>query len=567
MKPELDQQPNQSTPEPINSTEQKDKNSNRSIGKRAGGALFWNIVFLPVKASLGLVVSLVIIKLFLRDAYAALATVTALLALLGMLTDLGIERALPRFVGEIEVKLGRSALRRFVFNVTILKLAILAVVIIFFTSFADMVVNDWFRLGIHGRVYLALICTLLVLGAFYDVATQVLYSFFKQKVTNLLDIVVTVMNPLLTLILILWFRWEVYGVILALLFTTIVSVIIATWQAWLASKDAVEKPNLKKTQPLKVTTESAADAGYSPLAEKKTTIWWRFTRYSALMYFFNISAFFYDANFAILILQYYREAAAAVIIRLVYSFIKTLLKNLLAPFNGVQTPLFSSIHAEGKQAALDTAYASISKLQLFILIPSGIGVIILARNLLELLMLRQSADAVLTPDLLPTATLSVILTVIFTFAEAIISLPMVILMVYEKYFVVIMSRILPLLTGPLLIGVAVFGGGAIAAIVVMGAGAVISRIIAMVVVQRTMGLVYPIKFFWKVTKATAAFGVPLQILVWLLPVNWPVTASVAVAGVLIFWLVFKKLGGFDPEDKKRLQTLKLPLRGLVIKYL
>jgi hypothetical protein len=140
-------------------------------------------------------------------------------------------------------------------------------------------------------------------------------------------------------------------------------------------------------------------------------------------------------------------------------------------------------------------------------------------------------------------------------------------MVYEKYFAVIMSRLLPLVTGPLLIGVAVFGGGAIAAIVVMGAVAVISRIIAMVVVQRTMGLVYPMKFFWKVTKATAAFGIPLQILVWLLPVNWPVTASVAVAGVLIFWLVFKKLGGFDPEDKKRLQTLKLPLRGLVIKYL
>jgi hypothetical protein len=32
-------------------------------------------------------------------------------------------------------------------------------------------------------------------------------------------------------------------------------------------------------------------------------------------------------------------------------------------------------------------------------------------------------------------------------------------------------------------------------------------------------------------------------------------------------MVFKKLGGFDPDDKKRLQSIKLPFRNLVIKYL
>jgi O-antigen/teichoic acid export membrane protein len=553
---------------PAEPQEPKDKESNRrSLGRRAGLALFWNIVFLPVKAVMGLVVSLVIIKLFIRDKYADLAVVTGLLTMLGLLTDLGIERALPRFVGELEVKHGRTALRRFIFALTIVKLAVLAAVAIFFVLGSEFFLSVWFPTNSQGKMYLSLILILLVLGAFYDIATQVLYGFFKQKVTNLLDIVVSVLNPLMTMIFILWFKMDVYGVMLALLITTFVSVIIATWQAWLASKEAHEPVRVKPVTNTLQDTSGAVDAGQNPGIYQQRKLWWRFTKYASLMYFFNLSTSFYDSSFAVLVLTFYKEATAAVIIRVVYSFIKTLLKNLLAPFNGVQTPLFSSIQAEGKEGALGVAYSSLSKLQIFILVPSALGMIILARNLLELLMLRQSADAVITPDVLPSATWAVILTVIFTFAEAIISMPLVILMVYEKYRSVILSRLLPLLTGPMLVLVALFNWGVIAAVVVMGVVAVGSRLIALLIVQRDFKLFYPMKFFWKVLRASLAFGIPLQIAVLLLPVNWIVTASVAVAGVIIFGLTFKFLGGFDPEDKKRLLTLKLPFRHWVVKYL
>jgi O-antigen/teichoic acid export membrane protein len=531
-----------------------------SLGRKAGRALFWNTFFLPLKAGLNLFVQLVIVQVFLVGAYAELASVTAVLNTLGLYVDLGIERALPRFVNEIEKREGRAALRLFITRITLIKLGVLALVIVAITLAAEPLIHlaNW---GEEGRFYLALIGVLLVLGALYDICTQILYSFFRQKVTNLLDIVVTVLNPLLTLLFIGPLRMQVYGVVLALLITTIISVIIAGWQAWLASKDAEVKPKIGKS----AIATPAADGG-TPVAPRENLVK-RFIRYAALMYFFNISAWFYDAQFAVLVFTFYKEITTVALVRLIYNFIKTLLKNLLAPFVGIQTPLFSSIHAEGRTDKLHTAYASISKLQIFILVPSGIGAIILARNLLELLFVGKHSNAVLSVDMIDPATWAMILTILFTFAEALISLPMNILMVYERYKVVILARVLPLLAGPLLVLIAIFHWNVVAAVTVMGLMAVGSRVMAMISLQRTLGLYYPTRFFIKVLKATLAFGVPLQAIVFVLPINWPVTISVAVAGVVIFYLVFKWLGGFDPEDKNRLQTMNMPLRKYIIKWL
>ncbi|HEX2916629.1 MAG TPA: oligosaccharide flippase family protein [Chloroflexia bacterium] len=586
---------------PNSNQKQPDKNS---LGRRAGWALIWNIAFLPLKAGLSLFVALVIVKLFPRDRYVVLATITAIQSTLGLFVDLGIERALPRFVGQIEKQLGRGALRRFIVTVTIVKLAVLAVLISLMALLSDSFIR-WFNLSDNGPLYLSMVAVLLVLGALYDICTNVLYSFFKQKVTNLLDIVVTVLNPLLTLALIIWpFHLEVYGVILALLITTVISVVIAGWQAFLAGREAAEiaqrERELSQVNSLKAASTSldsqpVAEHGSLPgedatdpseeaqahpvrsgqplekapaeATSRSESLWRRFTKYAALMYFFNISAWFYDASFAILVFQFYREFLTVALVRLIYSFIKQLLKTLLAPFAGVQTPLFSSIHAEGNHAQLQAAYNSLSKLQAFILVPSAIGAIVVARNLTELMFLRTSQDAVLTRTDLNLAVWATVLTILFTFTEAIISIPMTVLQVYEHYRLVVLSRVLPLLVGPLLVMAAFLHWNVIVAVCLMGSMAVGSRIFALVALQRVLHLSYPLKFFWKVSRASLAFGVPLLAVIFFLPASWPVTFVVAGLGVVIFVAVFRKLGGFDPEDKNRLLSLKLPFRKYIIKWL
>ncbi len=561
-----------------------------SLGRRAGWALFWNVAFLPLKAGLSLFVALVIVKQFNNNAYVNLATIVAFQATMGMFIDLGIERALPRFVGQIEKQLGRGALRRFLTTITIIKLALLAILICGMTMLADSLVN-WFNLGAQGRLYLGLVAVLLVLGGMYDICTQVLYSFFKQKVTNLLDIVVTVLNPLLTLALIIWpFQLQVYGVMLALLVTTIISVGIAAWQAFLASREATEvaqrereltKVALAETpDPLHSLNDLLETSGQEPLDRsdpipdphpaklgKPQTIWQRFTRYAALMYFFNISALFYDAAFAILVFTFYNQLLTVTLIKLSYSFIKQLLKNLLAPFAGVQTPLFSSIHAEGNREQLQAAYSSISKLQTFILVPSALGAMLLSKDLVQLLFLQQGKDANLTPYNLNLAIWVTILTIIFTFSEALISLPMVVLQVYEKYRLVVLSRTLPLLGGALLLMAGFLRWNVLIAVCIMGSMSVGSRVIALVALRNSLGLRFPLPFFWKVMRASLAFALPLLPAILFLPVSWPLTLTVAFLGVIIFVVVFRFLGGFDPEDKNRLVNMRLPFRKYIIRWL
>lgn len=564
-----------------------------SLGRRAGEALFWNVAFLPIKAALQLFVSLVIVKQFHNNAYVSLAAVTSLQATMGLFIDLGIERALPRFVGQVEKQLGRGALRRFLLNITIIKLALLAVLIWVMTALADPLVS-WFSLGHQGRLYLGLVAVLLVLGGLYDICTQVLYSFFKQKATNLLDIIVTVLNPLLTLTLIVWpFQLEVYGVMLALLITTVISVGIAGWRALVASREAVEEAQRERElaeaklaetpDPIhSLSSDILEPTGQEPLDRSEPppdprpattgqpqTIWQRFIRYSALMYFFNISAWLYDSTFAILVFTFYNEFLTVTLIRLSYSFIKNLLKNLLAPFTGVQTPLFSRIHAEGKSEQLQDAYSLISKLQILILVPSALGAMLLSKDLVQLLFLQQSKDANLTPNNLDLAVWVTILTIFFTFLEALISLPMGVLQVYEKYRLVVISRTLPLLGGVLLIMAAMLGWNVIFAVSIMGSMSVGSRLIALIALRRTLGLKFPMPFFWKVTRASLAFAIPLLPAIIFIPVSWPLTLISAALGVIIFVAVFRLQGGFDKEDKDRLQVIKLSprVRKYIIRWL
>jgi O-antigen/teichoic acid export membrane protein len=566
-----------------------------SLGRRAGEALFWNVAFLPIKAALQLFVSLVIVKQFHNNAYVSLAAVTSLQATMGLFIDLGIERALPRFVGQVEKQLGRGALRRFLLNITIIKLALLAVLVCAMTALAEPLV-DWFNLGSQGRLYLGLVAVLLVLGGLYDICTQVLYSFFKQKATNLLDIVVTVLNPVLTLGLIVWpFQLEVYGVMLALLITTVISVGIAGWRALVASREAVEEAQRERDlAEVKLAQAETPDpihslgsdilepAGQEPLDRsdplpdprpasvgQPQTIWKRFTRYAALMYFFNISAWLYDSTFVILVFTYYNQFLTVTLIRLSYSFIKNLLKNLLAPFTGVQTPLFSRIHAEGKTEQLQDAYSLISKLQTLILVPSALGAMLLSKDLVQLLFLQQSKDANLNPSNLELAVWVTILTIFFTFLESLISLPMGVLQVYEKYRLVVLSRTLPLLGGALLLMAGIFGWNVLIAVCIMGSMSVGSRVIALVALRRTLGLKFPLGFLWKVLRSSLAFSIPLLPAIIFLPVSWPLTFTAAVLGVIIFVTAFRLSGGFDQEDKDRLQNIKLSprLRKYIIRWL
>ena len=89
------------------------------------------------------------------------------------------------------------------------------------------------------------------------------------------------------------------------------------------------------------------------------------------------------------------------------------------------------------KALLRDAHASLTRILLLLLVPSAVG----------LAVLTPAIVAVLFPKYVAATTLMIIF-IAFTFAESLLSIPLNVLMVYERYTAVIVSRLVALLSVP-----------------------------------------------------------------------------------------------------------------------
>src|SRR5262245_37862570 len=88
-------------------------------------ATAWNALLLPVRVLVALAASVVYYRLLSLEQVGLLFLVTSLAATLGIHADLGMEKALPRFLPEVEHQAGRRGVRRLLWQVIGLKLLIL----------------------------------------------------------------------------------------------------------------------------------------------------------------------------------------------------------------------------------------------------------------------------------------------------------------------------------------------------------------------------------------------------------------------------------------------------------
>src|SRR6476646_5862852 len=155
------------------------------VTQRAGSGVFWNAVFLPLKLGLSLLASVVVVRLLRIEGYPALLTITAILGTLGVITDLGVERALPRYIPEVEIREGRAGLSRFLWRVAVIKtltlLPFVALLLLVPGPFlAQLPLDNPATPSVSGLpvqtgpFLLALLGVMLVLGAVSDVSIQVL---------------------------------------------------------------------------------------------------------------------------------------------------------------------------------------------------------------------------------------------------------------------------------------------------------------------------------------------------------------------------------------------------------
>ncbi len=555
-----------------------------TLVERATGAAFWNAALLPLKLFAKLFASLVLLQGLHLDGFAVLVVLTSLLDILGKITDLGLERALPRFIPEFEMTGGRAGLNRLLVRVVgakILTMVPFVAALVLFPSFftgllgfhtAQARLTPDAPRGVEASpLLLTLVAVMLVLGAASDVSVQVLYAYFRQKMTSALDILNALLIPGLQVLLVL--RFGVFGALVALLVGTAVSVILSVRLMFRALGE--EHAGLRQHPPRRQAE--------GPRRPSNRPIWQRFTAYSAMMYVMNLSAALYDSSFVVLALGFLvvnetQKTIEVALIAMAFKFVRQLLQNLVVPLTGVQTPLFSRLYAEGRIEGLQTAYASLTRFLILVLLPAGAGLMLMAHNLLALLYLKSDKGDVLDPARLGEATAACAILTFGLFGESMVSVALNVLMVYEDYQAVLVARAFTLLSIPLLILLEPpFGVVGVATAVAVAA--LSSRLVALVFGLRRLGIRFPLAFLGRVTLATLPFVViigPLTLLVPTTPVSilsLPWFGLALADGLLVlgaaglFWLAFRRLGGLLDEDKQRFAGMRLPGIKLLLRYL
>jgi O-antigen/teichoic acid export membrane protein len=526
----------------------------RPLVERAGWAVFWNIAFFPLKILIPLLSGIVVVRQLRADGFTLFVITLALLDGLGLLSDLGIERTLPRFYPEVELRYGRRGIYGLLGRVTLVKGTVLLALVLAL-AFAPQFWIDLFKLGPQGGWLLLLIALLLVLGAASDISIQLLYTHFKQKSTNLLDIMVAIVRPTLTAVFIL-LGWGVQGALLALLITTVISVAISVSLALRLVRTMSDDPHPKSGELRTPSNRSLTSRLFS---------------FAALNYLINVSVYLYDLDvialsMTLLLLDPKARIVEVAVVSLAYKVTKEFLRALVVPLTGVQTPLFSRLYAEGRIDGLKTAYATLTKVLILGLLPAGVGLIVTSRNVLEVLYGQKGTDKVLNPLTESTVIACTAILTVGLFGEAMISVALNVLMVYEEYRAVIMARLVSLVSIPLLILlVPQYGavGGALAASV----AALSSRSVALAYGLVRLRLPFPSRFFVRVGTASCAMGIVLLPFLAYLPANLFTTIVMIAVGLAAFYAAFRLLGGMDQEDKDRFISLRIPFVRQALRFL
>jgi O-antigen/teichoic acid export membrane protein len=297
----------------------------------------------------------------------------------------------------------------------------------------------------------------------------------------------------------------------------------------------------------------------------------RIASFAGLNYLINWSVWLYDLDFVALMMalliasegRFFVENAA---IALAYKFTKEFLRALVVPLTGVQTPLFARLYAENRIEGLRTAYATLTKVLILGLLPAAVGLILTGRNLLQIIYGQIGGDAVFNPQSASTIVACTAILAVGLFGEAMISVALNVLLVYEDYRAVILARLVSLVSIPLLI-LLIPPYGAVGGAIAISCAGLGSRLVGLVLGLRRVGLRFPVSFFLRVGSASLVMGVVLLPLLVYLPPNIPATAAMIILGVAVFFGVFKLLGGMDAEDKARLLSLRLPFARQISRVL
>jgi len=514
--------------------------------------MFWNTVLFPLKTAVSFLASLIVVNGLRVTGFGAYSSLLAAATLIGQYTDLGLERSLPKFLPEVELRFGRDGVRLFLQWLLGFKLILLTLVVAAIQVWSPFLAS-FFGLSEGGPLIIGILCALIVLGSLSNIMVQILFAFFRQKAYNLLDILTGLMQPALTALLVL-LGFGVLGAVISLLATTAVILALQAWQAVCAWGEV---------------PSGQGRVGRRDVLSLLPRLW----PYALLIYLINISSTIYEPDTALMVLTSLGDVSGRAVLALGARYVREFNRFLVAPQTGVQMPLFARLFTQGDRPALQRAYSSFTRLFILTLLPTGVGLALFSRGLIQVLYRQEFGGAAAI----------VLVLLVGDFLDSMLgSVPHNILMAHERYRPVVVARLL-IFGAALLIFWLAPRYGALGAALAMTTARLVGMAVVLGYAMAAFRLSFPWSFLRRVLGATAGYCLVLLPILWfgrwgIFDPSPPATllerltrllilAGLGLLGAALFLLLFKRLGGLDPADRDRVAELRFPLKKWVLRWL
>lgn len=532
------------TPPDLTSDVAETSDPGRTDGRllqKASRAALWNTLFFPLLALMSLLFSVLIRRRF--GLFSGVYDV--LMGLGGALqrySSMGIPGNLPKFLPEVSARSGPAGVSQFLRHVVVIRLALLGLLLLPFNLLAAPIARE-LGLGEPGALYIRLLSALVVARAVMNLMTATLNSFFAQFWTNLFGLI----NSLLKLAMVgtaLLLGYGMGGVLGALVAS--VSMVALIHVAYVSSRIH----SLSTTDTSHRLPEPAAPPRWLAGQGK------RFFRFNSLIYLSGLLGFFGTMGFVAPGLALVQTTDEVALFAVSFNLAFTTMNLAIAGFRGLYKPIFARLRIRNDPDQLRRAFSLVTKGQLVVLIPAGMGLIVMSGDYIPLLF---------GDDFGPAVPIAWIL-VGFMYAATSCNLSEIMLNVDERYRAIFLTQSILMLMAPVFLYTAQVSGLIVAA-GVFGGGRLLKAVAAYAYCRQLYGVRFP----WAFCLRTGAIGLAMAAIVGLARSVWgstPVEAVLLTAlGIGIFGLGIRWANVLGPDEVDLLKRSGLPGREAFVAML
>ena len=282
----------------------------------------------------------------------------------------------------------------------------------------------------------------------------------------------------------------------------------------------------------------------------------RFFRFSLFTYAFGLSAYFSGMGFAAPALAIVLSTEAVALFATAYKLSFTTVVFVVASFRGVYRPLLARVRVRNDRIQLQQTFTVVSKAQLVILLPAGLGLTVMSGDYVPLLFGSEFTPAV--PLVWWMAS--------FMYATTAFNLSGIVLSIDEQYRAIAWVRAPALLAAPLFL-LASARGGLLLASIVFGATGLLIELLSYAICRRLYGFRFPWTFAARVGTVSITMAVVLAVAraVWATSPFEAVTLT--AAAVVIFFVGLRLSRVFELDDLRLLRRSGVPGHTWLVNWL